>query len=463
MREPLLAILWFDTEDYVLPESDDAALAIAEMCTELGITATFKMVGEKVRHLQRAGRTDVLEALGRHEIGYHTDLHSRPPTPAVYLQHASWEEGITEFLRRERAGFETVQECFGRTPVTYGQPGSSWVPQAFPALRELWVPSYLDESNHLSLGQAPYFYGGLLNINGLRDNVTRMELDGDRLQDAKDHFQAIAERLRAEGGGLISVPYHPCEFVQTEFWDAPNYNAGGTVPADELMRLPIRPAEETGFQLARFREYLEFLLEHVRFVTVAELMEIYHDELCVRPFAREEVAAIAGGLTPDIDALEWGGGWLSPADQFWLLVQAAAHPERDEFRLTHLDGPSRRRQPSAGMADPDEVPGWLLREAVTDLADALEVHCQVPSEVWLGSVSVSPESFLLTLAHALAQGWPETVAIRHGELRSADAVGTDPDEVWSWPIFPAGFASEQIMELARLQTWTLKPAVRAAI
>ena len=69
-------VLWFDTEDYVDPLADDAALRIANDLTSLGVYGTFKVVGEKARVLQQRGRIDVIQALGRHCIGYHSDWHS---------------------------------------------------------------------------------------------------------------------------------------------------------------------------------------------------------------------------------------------------------------------------------------------------------------------------------------------------------------------------------------------------
>ena len=105
------------------------------MLTSLGVKATFKVVGEKARVLEQRGRTDVIEALGKHDIGYHSNLHSQQPTPAVYLQHAGWDDGIEEFLRREAQGAKDVERIFGVAPICYGQPGSSWAPQAYPALR----------------------------------------------------------------------------------------------------------------------------------------------------------------------------------------------------------------------------------------------------------------------------------------------------------------------------------------
>src|SRR5437764_14797558 len=90
-------VLWFDTEDYVDPIADDAALRIANDLTHLGVRATFKIVGEKARVLQKRGRTDVISALSRHSIGYHSDWHSIQPVPAVALEHLGWLEGADEF------------------------------------------------------------------------------------------------------------------------------------------------------------------------------------------------------------------------------------------------------------------------------------------------------------------------------------------------------------------------------
>src|SRR5205823_14766686 len=69
-------VLWFDTEDYILPQSDDAALRVAQILTQEGVRATFKIVGEKARTLEKRGRQDVIAALSRHDIGFHSNLHS---------------------------------------------------------------------------------------------------------------------------------------------------------------------------------------------------------------------------------------------------------------------------------------------------------------------------------------------------------------------------------------------------
>ena len=72
-------VLWFDTEDYILPQSDDAAKRIAVFLTQQGVPATFKVVGEKARVLQQRQRQDVISAIAQHEIGL--SLQYPQPTP----------------------------------------------------------------------------------------------------------------------------------------------------------------------------------------------------------------------------------------------------------------------------------------------------------------------------------------------------------------------------------------------
>ncbi len=144
-------VLWFDTEDYILPQSDDAAKRIASFLTQQDIRATFKVVGEKGRTLERRGRRDVIGALAHHEIGYHSNTHSQHPTVAEYESALDWESGVEEFTRRERPGYDDLRRIFGQAPTCYGQPGNSWAPQPYGALKNWGVKVYLDEAPHVGL------------------------------------------------------------------------------------------------------------------------------------------------------------------------------------------------------------------------------------------------------------------------------------------------------------------------
>ena len=163
-RAPVYVVLWFDTEDYIEPAADDAALRLATDLDKLGVRATFKVVGEKARVLESRGRTDVIRALAHHDIGYHSNYHSMQPTPALYLRGMGWLDGAAEFERRERPGVEDIRRIFGVTPSCYGQPGSSWGPQTYRALLRMGIPVYLDEGEQVGLGEQTFWLGGMLHV-----------------------------------------------------------------------------------------------------------------------------------------------------------------------------------------------------------------------------------------------------------------------------------------------------------
>ena len=230
-------ILWFDTEDYLLPADDDATKRLAEMLTQRGIRATFKLVGEKARVLERRGRRDVIAALKKHDIGYHANFHSVHPAPSEYLADCGLLDGIAEFARREGGGAADVRRILGvKTLACYGQPGSSWASQTIAALKEIGVaphgvPCYVDEGTHIGLNEQPFWYENALVVYHMGQNYTRMDLhDPAAVEPAKQKVSAIADRLRGQGGGLISIFYHPCEWVHKEFWDGVNFRRGANPP-----------------------------------------------------------------------------------------------------------------------------------------------------------------------------------------------------------------------------------------
>ena len=79
---PVHVLFWFDVEDYLTPESDDALLSLLDCFERQGVQGTWKGVAEKARVLEERGREDVIRALQRQDIGYHTDTHSQHPVLA---------------------------------------------------------------------------------------------------------------------------------------------------------------------------------------------------------------------------------------------------------------------------------------------------------------------------------------------------------------------------------------------
>jgi hypothetical protein len=469
---PVYVVLWFDTEDYILPQSDDAAKRLAEMLTRLGIKATFKVVGEKARVLERRGRTDVIRALLKHEIGYHANTHSGQPTIAVYLQHAGWDDGRAEFERREGPGVKDIQRIFGVTPTCYGQPGSAWAPQAYPALQRLGLRVYLDEGNHVGINDQPFYYGGMLNIFKMKSTVARMDLGGaDHLARAKEKFRKAYDALRAQGGGTISIYYHPCEFIHREFWDGVNFARGKNPPRDQWRLPAMKSAAEIENAFNDFEQYVTFIKAQpgVRYVTANELLGLYADQALSKSFSLSDVRSLARSVQREITFQKLDTVVLSAADVLSLLTTALAdYLEKrawpSTISLKPLYGPAHPFIPAAGPARPSTAPWYAFAETVRDVASYARDHGRIPDEVWIGVQSLSPQDYLVTLASVvdslMASGQPpDQVIVRQGTLTAEKYVAEDSPKLWGWVIFPEGFHAPKIMELARLQAWTLKPAL----
>jgi peptidoglycan/xylan/chitin deacetylase (PgdA/CDA1 family) len=470
---PILVTLWFDTEDYILPEDDDATLRLATMLTDLGVKATFKVVGEKARVLEQRGRSDVIAALGKHDIGYHSNTHSQQPTVAVYLQHAGWEDGIEEFLRREAQGARDVERIFGTQPLAYGQPGSSWAPQAYPALRRMGIPLYLDEADQVGLDDQPFYYGGLLNVFRMRSTVTRMELaGGESLATGKAAFTTLADTLRAKGGGTISIYYHPNEWVHTEFWDAVNFSRGANPPRSAWRRPATRPASETARAFADFEQYIRFVQAQpgVAFVPASGMLQRYADDAPSRACTPADVRELARGCASDIGFVVRDGRTLSAGEVFSILTTAILDYARDgrwpdATSPRALDGPSRAYAAALGRSTAGAAIPWEpYARALADAVAVSQASGSVPAEIWLGADSLSPADFLATTAAAIdaiaaAGAVPASVERRTGRVTAERYVAADTPELWGWPIFPEGFHAPAIMAHAKLQAWTLKPAL----
>jgi len=464
MAGKIRVLLWFDTEDYILPASDDALLRLASFLTGEGIRATFKLVGEKARVLERRGRNDVIAAARKHEIGYHTDFHSIPPTPSQYLADLGWDSGVAEFERRERAGFADVRRIFGVTPSCYGQPGSSWAPQAYGAMKNWGVGVYLDSGRHVDLDGRPCFYCGALNLYRLAHTI-RTELG--RPSDpkaAEDRFAAARKIMLAGAGGLVSVYYHPCEFVHRKFWDGVNFARGANPPREKWKLPPMKTAAGTRTAFANYEGFVRFMKKHddVDFITARQAADLYRDGAQVREFDRAELIEIAKRAGGDAGYQEYPGWTLAASEVFALLNEVVA--ERGKSAVVLKSTPLGPVDPSPVMKLSLAVDRSQFLRTVADVENHLRTTCRIPSAVWLGSRPVPPESYLRALASVAAlqlagKPVPEKVVLKPARLAAGKHVALDSPNLWGWTVFPLGFRAPGMMELARRQAWTLKPAL----
>ncbi|MCX7796053.1 MAG: hypothetical protein N2380_05995 [bacterium] len=462
----IYVLIWFDVEDFITPQSDDALKGIIDILDSNKIKGTFKLVGEKVRVLKERKRKDIIKALKRHDIGYHTDLHSIHPTVAEYLKDLNWEDGIKEFEHRERLGFEELVNTFNVTPSCYGQPGASWAPQVYPVLKKWGIPVYLDEAEHIGLNEKPFWYCGILNILRLRQNTTRYDLNSgyEGVEVGKNKFDSIVKRLLDEGGGVISIWYHPCEFATYEFWDTVNFSRGKN-PERAKWTIPrTKSYQKMEKDLKFLSNYIAHIASHsdVQTVTAKEIHSIYSDRSKDKIFSIKDITYLAREVDSFIRYCKVDNIILSPAEIFYLVTSLLANIDGNKvskvtkkgFNLpVMIYGPTKRVKSELSLCNQQD-----FLSACRWTIEFIDRNNRIPDSIKINDKNISPIDFFAT-ANSLISSTeilPDTIEIKRGNPILEDQV--KEEGVWNWTIFPEGFSAPNLIELARLQTWTLKPA-----
>lgn len=440
-------LLWFDVEDYVTPESDDAFFELLKMLDETGVCATLKFCTKKVALLKERGREDILRLLGRHELCFHTTNHSVHPLPTEYLDHYGFRDGVEEFYRREISGFNQLSDLVGKNLCSYGHPGVSWAPQAFAAVRKMGVTTYMDVHPVLDINGGMFWYDGICSMTALV-NLMHSKHETNQVELLKKQFDSID--TNGKDVVFVSIYDHPTELVTTEFWDEVNFGKGKN-PA-VLQPAPLRaPGEgKANIEALKALIYYTRTKENVEYITSVEAMQ--YIKCRVRPLTAKDIKEYASGFDGGVTFAELAGGMLAPSELLTLMAKYATGkmlvpellygPEEDE--------PSIVCEETFAVAD--------LAEAVLNQFDTVMGYRQLKSLYRVGKSLLNPLDIYAMLATACSTG-EHTVPVHHGELTAARYVDESYQWGGNWVLFADDFKAKNIMKHTKLQCWTLKPAV----
>jgi hypothetical protein len=293
----------------------------------------------------------------------------------------------------------------------------------------------MDDGRQIGLDQRAFWYGGLIYVFNLGGSTVRTGLNEPaELESAKRKFDEGLAALKQKGGGVMQTYYHPTEFVTTEFWDV-NFRHGAN-PARKDWKLPARRTPESSAQAYRlFWDFVDHVKRSgVKIVTARQLPALVLPS--ERPSKQMAKQALAAAIAPHQGH--------SAAD---LLLELLDLPPR------HVDGPAERA--ASTLTPGSKVERWVVDRAVAEAKQFIERNGRLPGHVWLGSDRLSIGDFAATLAADSDQG--SAVEVRAGKLGIEDFVTRDAGKAYNWIIHPQGFAPERLLDLARLQAWTLKP------
>lgn len=468
-RPKTFLVVTFDTEDYISPESehiDDIPKWLAETMTEERVTGTFFVIGEKARSLERRGRRDVIEAMARHDIGSHTNLGSIHPTVTEELETAGWDDGLRLMLEQESAGLKDLERIFGIPVTTLARHGGSYGPQLVAALGRLGA-GYQGSPASLP-GHDVVWFCNALNFSyqyaaGFDDAYYKDEL-----------FEPAFDKLKAELPGVIKKSQvialfggHPTKIRAEEFWDL-NFYGGKNTPPERWVMPRLRPQETMATAQRNFRRMMRWVGDRrdIEITTYRALMDVYgrQKEIIGRKDLRDMArrALKEKKLAPSED--------FSPAEAFAGLAEAIATAGRGgklpaDQPVIHALGPKE-----SPLVKP-ETERVTFEEAVA-LAQAAADHVaatgMLPSVLESGGRRIGTGSlfalfcavFLDVDAGRRAADYDVPAFEAYPAANEAKIVA-EIEGYKTWPVHKPDLDMSRIVELTRLQLWTLKPALRA--
>jgi peptidoglycan/xylan/chitin deacetylase (PgdA/CDA1 family) len=459
----------FDVEDYTTPASegiDDIPLWLAETMTEVGVKGTFFVIGEKARSLEARGRSDVIAAMAKHDIGSHTNRGSIHPTVTEQLESAGWEDGVALMREQEAEGISDLERIFGVPVATLARHGGSYGPQLLTALGEIgagyvYSPVSLPGHNATWFCNALNFHG---EYGGFDDTYFRDDL-----------FEPVFDSLKLKFDSEITdidvlnfFACHPCKVRTIQFWDF-NYYYGANPDSADWQTPEMRPSESMETARENFRRLMVYLKEReeagdIRIVGYQELIERFSHQPTEVPRATIEEAA-RRVITERRAVIH---GRFSPADIFTALASSIG----EHASTGRLPGSVERISPLGPMEMPIEAPeiDRLSAERAFALAEqAVEfISSQSCMPPWLtvGEARIGTGSLLelfsrlyLDLSTGQArdsyalvafEGWPK----EHDELIVRRVEGYK-----YWPVHREDLDMSKIVEFTRLQLWTVRPAI----
>jgi len=439
-------IMSFDTEDYIDPAADDITKTLCETLERHGIRGSFCLVAERARQLVVRGRADVIAALKRHEIAFHSTWHSRHPNPAEYMDPLDWDDAVAEHLRREAEGVRQVKEIFDVEHLYAAvPPGSSWAPQGIHAYAALGIPIFAACSLSQSSGEPVRFVNSiLLPYNLYLDGFCHM-YDTDGLRKALDEHRSDE---------ILITCNHPTILRHLDFVDAVNFGGGKNPPPEEWQLAPLRPQGDLEKILETFEEWCRLLAADGDYVqtSYAEIAREYAEQPGGE-LSPDDVTALAASVGERPDAAELGGRHYSPAEIFGILNLRLAMGYKGPVAVRRLLGPVDAAEPAASVLK-------VTRDELAEAARAVETEMRgrMPDSVNVAGADVPPGAYFMALAAAVRSDEAEFVIEPVAPGPPAAELPVFENIELKWACFAKDFTGENIKRMAALQAWTYKKA-----
>jgi hypothetical protein len=460
-------VVTFDTEDYISPESeriDDIPKWLAEIMTEEGVTGTFFVIGEKARSLEKRGRSDVIAAMARHDIGSHTNFGSIHPTVTEQLEKADWVNGAASMSAQESAGIKELERIFGVPVRTLARHGGSYGPQLVYALGRLKA-GYQGSPASLP-GRDVVWFCNALNFSAQYAGFDEFFYKDVLFEPVFAKLQADLPKLAQTSDVLALFAGHPTKIRADEFWDLNFYGGKNTAPSE--WRMPrLRPQETMVNAQKNFRRLMKFIKgrDDIEITDYRALMDVYGGQK--ETMSAEELRTMAGAALREKRLAP--SEFFSPAEAFAGLVRSILAYRAEGALPANVAavrplGPMKlpNEHPEISRVSLEDVYG-LARDAEDQIkgSGALPSSLTIRgSRIWTGSLFALFAAVYLDMSAGNARPEYDVIGFEAFPKTSVDRIVKEVEGYKSWPVHRPDLDMTKIVEFTKLQLWTLKPAHR---
>lgn len=450
----LPTVLCFDVEDIIAPESDDAVYWLAEILHEHDLTGSFMVVGEKARLWESRERQDVIEALKKHHLAFHSTWHSVHPTTTEICLDRDFRQGIDALWEWDRQGWADAERILGRPLLGWARTGNSWSPSVMGLMGRMGR-AYAYSRVRLP-GHNVCWYAGCLGfygegVGGFDATFYADRLFEEKLASVREEVEQYAAAQRRGAQWLCFFMCHPTRVISTVFWDAVNFARGANPPRDAWKPAPQHDPALIPTMQKNYRRLCDYLRTNPRLEVVGwgELIRRYDGQ---RPFATQaELEAIARRVADEQQVLFTD---YFTAGEILLLLCRAVRAPQERYPRRSVYGPL-----SLPPASPSG--SWAAQD-IKDAAQTVEEAARtgyLPSSVDVGGHTLGLGTFFVALAQALLGRDPVTGPADAPYPPEAEAIAREVAEALpGWIIHPDNMDLSLLLDQTRLQCWTLKPA-----
>ena len=430
-------MMFFDTEDYTNPWSDDSVLEIANLLKEEGVVGNFDVVGFWAQKIIENRRFDVLDSLKGHTIGTQSLYHSLHPTECEWAGREDAREAYRLVHEHEAMCVGMLRAAFGLDKILYmTEPGNSGTYIANTVGYDLgmkvgygMLPSATYGMWYDNLFQLPYDW----SLESMFP--PNPEPDYRKLLDdwAKRPFMCLA--------------MHPDKVRSTTHWDIVNYREKNLAAWRQWKAAPRRSETDVQEFYRRLRNLCRALKSDSRF-NVTDVHACIAKLKPRRALTPSDLPAIEAALRKELWPVSAPGSYCV-ADVF----QAAARFLLGEKSFLPAKAYGFLSQP-VGVTAATTVRADDLRAA----AAKLDFSWYLPASIDVGGQAIGPADFLFAALEVLRTGAATVTVSPREQLGSFDRLPRwkDFEYVRGWIIHSRDLADKILSDRLRWQLWTLR-------